>query len=121
MMECPLTVKGPLPDFVTLAQVKNKQDLVLNQVPIQNYLHSNISRNISVCVMSALYGNITVSNIIQFIEVNKYFGAEYFTIYNSTGVVKDVENILKYYEDKGMIEIIQFPIPKTLAENLHYH
>ncbi len=121
MMECPLTAKSPLPDLVTLAQLKDEQDLILNKVHIQNYLHSTISRNITVCVMSALYGhNKNVSNIIQFIEINKYFGAEYFTFYNSTGAGTDVDNILKYYEGLGMIEIIQLPI-KNLMYNLHYY
>lgn len=88
-----------------------------NKVPIQDYTHLSRQRNFTVCVMSPLFGRLNkASMIVNFIEINKIFGAEHFTFYVFK-VDSKVNAVLEYYEKHGMIEVIVWNVP---ALDLHY-
>ncbi len=78
-------------------------------------------RNISVCVMSPLFighNSQKIQNrLINFIEINRLFGAEWFTFYKYS-VSGEVDLLLRHYLEAGMIEVHQWPLPSI---NIHYY
>ena len=58
------------------------------------------------------------------IETNRFFGAERFIFYNLASR-RNTLNLLKYYQNKGVVDIVNFTLPinnktnKTI--NIHYH
>ncbi len=118
MFVCLVKDSSLLPTYVSLVQSKFQQNISLNKIHIHNYLQAKVVRNITVCVMTALWGNIKdVQHVRNFIEINNYFGGDYFTIYNYTGLGIEVDRLLWQYIQKGLIEIIQYPIIDILAND----
>ncbi len=121
MFVCLVKDNSLLPTDVSLVQSKSQPNISLNKTPIQNYMQFKVERNITVCAMNVLWGNIKdVSHVRNFIEINNYFGGEFFTIYNYTGLGIEVDKLLWKYEQKGLIEIIQYPIIELLAKKTVY-
>lgn len=82
-----------------------------------NVLLSNVS--FTVCT-SPMHGNYyTVSDIVNFIEVNRIFGAERFIFYFDADTDLSLRDCLESYRDRGIVEMYAFTPP--VLEGLHYH
>ncbi|KAJ8302681.1 hypothetical protein KUTeg_019077 [Tegillarca granosa] len=80
----------------------------LNSIPVVN--HKQRTKQYAVCVTPLNYKYSNVHQLVEMIEFNKILGAELFIFYNySTN--SNVDKILKYYRQQGLVEIIQWHIP----------
>src|SRR6218665_1520062 len=80
-------------------------------------LLSNVS--FTVCT-SPIHGNYyTVSDIVNFIEVNRIFGAERFIFYFDADTELSLRDCMESYRDRGIVEMYAFTPP--VLEGLHYH
>jgi hypothetical protein len=68
-----------------------------------------------------LYGNITAaSDLVEFIEASRAFGAKKFLFYlESTG--RELETCLREYEQLGLVELRPWKLPQDLVDEVHYH
>ncbi|CAJ0963539.1 unnamed protein product [Ranitomeya imitator] len=73
----------------------------------------SFSANFTVCI-SAIYGTYdNALQVIQTIEMYKILGASRVTIYN-TSCGDNVDKVLRYYTQEGVLEVIPWPIDKYL-------
>ncbi len=113
---------GFLPDHVTLtSNLESKGTSLPNKIPIQNYINSDVSRTFSVCAMTPLWGHgKNTSHIINFVEIARLFGAQYFTFYNYTyDAANEIEGILEHYQKVNIAEVIQYPLPPKLNKKIN--
>ncbi|XP_077334778.1 beta-1,4-galactosyltransferase galt-1-like [Lithobates pipiens] len=89
----------------------NTQQSILFEV--KNRPPPPISSNFTVCI-STLFGNYNnVLQMIQSIEMYKILGASKVTIYK-TNCSQDVDKVLRHYIDKGILEVVPWPIDRHL-------
>ncbi len=68
-----------------------------------------------------LFGRVKEDHLIQFIEMSRMMGTEYFTFYDMK-TPKNIEKVLKYYHWKGIAQVIPWPLPKRYQnEDLWYN
>ena len=106
-----------MPDFVSIT---TEETIVVpsNIIPI-NSPHSSNSRVLSACV-PPLHGDFDdVIQLIEWIELNKLLGVEFFTFYVSS-VSERVKYVLKYYADEDELEVLQWSLPIP-DDEIHYH
>ena len=82
---------------------------------------STVQHNIEVCV-PPLFGNIAHTNLIEFIEVVRLFGADRIHFYNYQAS-SSVENVLRYYKKLGIVTVLPWKLDSRLTrkKDLHYH
>ena len=62
------------------------------------------------CTTPFFYNYDNVMQLVEYIEVNRMFGVDYFVFYNlSMGV--NVDRYLRYYMSTGTVEVIQWHLP----------
>lgn len=78
--------------------------------------------NLTVCI-TLLINYKATNRLIQLIESYKYFGVDHFTIYKTSASI-EVEKVLEYYENEGIMEIITWnksiELSKRMKENAYY-
>lgn len=73
----------------------------------------------TVCT-TPIYGDYyTISDIVNFIEVSRIFGAEKFIFYVDDDVDPSIRYCLESYAERGFVELYAFTPP--VLEGLHYH
>ena len=87
-------------------------------------VHSSVStvqHNIEVCV-PPLFGDIAHTNLIEFIEVVRLFGADRIHFYNYH-VSLSAEKVLRYYKKLGIVTVLPWKLDSRLTHtnDLHYH
>ena len=70
--------------------------------------------NFGICV-PPLFGDIKPNNLIEFIELSQMLGAEKIMMYTKN-VSQKVEDILRYYGKKGLVEIFRWNLPSVLSK-----
>ncbi|XP_064210445.1 glycosyltransferase family 92 protein F13G3.3-like [Anguilla rostrata] len=101
--------------YVTLSL---KPDVLYNLtdfLPIQNQIQEEeaFPYEFTICI-SSLFGSY--NNVLQFVqtmEVYKLLGIQRVVIYN-TSCGPDLEKVLHYYSEEGILEIVQWPIDQFL-------
>lgn len=114
--------------FHLLVRINN-----MNELPKYLYLNSKkmtlpipytggYKYNLTVCI-TILIDYKATNRLIQLIESYKYFGVDHFTIYKISGSI-EVERVLEYYENEGLIEIITWnkniELSIRMKENAYY-
>src|SRR6218665_2528527 len=103
-------------NLVGVVDLRQSASTLLNR-STTSVLLSNVS--FTVCT-SPIHGNYyTVSDIVNFIEVNRIFGAERFIFYFDADTDLSLRDCLESYRDKGIVEMYAFTPP--VLEGLHYH
>ena len=87
-------------------------------------VHSSVStvqHNLQVCV-PPLFGNITHTDLIEFIEVARLFGADRIHFYNYQ-TSSSAEKVLRYYEKLGIVTVLPWKLDSRLTclTDLHYY
>ena len=73
-------------------------------------IYTEKTSNFTVCVTPFNFRYSRAYELVEWIEMNRMLGADYFTFYNhSTG--RNVESVLKLYADKGLVNVVQWPLP----------
>ncbi|ESN93436.1 hypothetical protein HELRODRAFT_180975 [Helobdella robusta] len=130
------------PRYVSLIENKCKQpNHVVDVVAIDNqqkqistlephnqqqlWWHKSPKVNFSICVSPLNQHYDKYERMLEWIELNRMFGVEYFFFYNfSTG--SKVEKVLNYYVNENLATIIQWKLPvkvdeRTGASDVHYY
>ena len=77
-------------------------------------------RQYGICI-PPLHGEISVDRLIEFLELSQILGASHFTFYN-LDMSDDVQNVLDYYEEKGLARVLLWNLPSYISENdIHYY
>ncbi|XP_067657794.1 beta-1,4-galactosyltransferase galt-1-like [Haliotis asinina] len=111
IVSCPLPeIQGRQPCFVYVGL--SRKDTV-NSVEM-SILTTEKSRpeaqtDFAVCV-PPLYGRLTKSDIVQFVELSRLLGARHFVFYDFD-TSSDVQQALKYYQSVGLASIIPWDLP----------
>lgn len=103
-------LRGAVPSRVALSSSKcGPPDAILR---VENPHGRKLKVNFTVCLHKAFinnYGN--VAEFVEWIELNRLFGAQRFIIFNYTGN-STLHPYLDYYRANGMIALHQWPIKK---------
>ena len=85
--------------------------------------HSSTNRyfpSFGVCV-PPIFGDVSLSLLIQFIELSKLMGAFHFTFYEYS-VPSSVQKLLQFYQDQGEVTIVNWRLPIEISESeIWYH
>ena len=99
-----------IPFAVSLTTHDN--DKPQNILPVRSQVVKPEDRKRFAICVSPLFGNYDASNeLIQWIELNRILGAEYFVFYNHS-IGKNVNTVLRFYEKKGLAQIVQWGLSK---------
>lgn len=106
---CPLWTPGLAPYAVSLvtAQCSKPYNLM--------YVHESPrkqlpAKDFTVCVSPLNRRYNRVNELVQTVEFNRLFGADYFVFYNfSTG--PNIDKVLNQYAKEGLVQIVQWHIP----------
>ena len=75
--------------------------------------------NFSVCV-PPIFGDLDVSDLVEFVEVNRVLGAQKFQLYvGSAG--RRIVPCLREYARRGIIDIQPWTLPSDIARAIHNH
>jgi len=66
-----------------------------------------------------LTGNVTVSDLVEFIEVSRLLGAEKFQFYNSS-VDGSVDACLREYARRGVVDVQPWSLPSDISDVIYY-
>ena len=82
---------------------------------------STVQHNIEVCV-PPLFGDITHTDLIEFIEVVRLFGADRIHFYNYQ-ISSSAEKVLRYYKKLGIVTVLPWKLDSRLTNLtvLHYY
>ena len=99
---------------VAVSVISQKQPELLNSL---NVLYNDKEiRTFTVC-LSPLHFNVSKHfELIQWLELSKILGVDYFLVYNHS-TVGHIDYILNHYANEGWIKVIQWDIPDN---DLHY-
>ena len=87
------------------------------QLPLKLLKQDETTKKQGVCV-PPLFGKITRSRIIEFVELSQLLGAEHFTFYDY-GIQKEALDTLKFYQKKGIATILQWSLPHSVSTSQH--
>ena len=92
----------------------------LDSTRIQSHEELPTTRNnkltsVSVCV-PPLFGNIKLSEFIQFVEIHRILGVSKIFFYKMN-VSSDIEQMLNYYQSKGMVTVCDWVLPVELQDS----
>jgi len=77
-------------------------------------------REYGICI-PPLHGNLSPDVLIEFIELSQVLGASHFTFYDFE-IAKNVSNVLNYYKDKGLVEVLSWKLPSYITQSdVHYY
>ncbi len=75
----------------------------------------------AVCLMSPLYNFGDAQALVEFFEMNRILGAEYFTVYTHS-ITDSVSKVLNQYVREGVVEVIDWKInTMTEGHSLFYY
>lgn len=76
---------------------------------------------LAMCV-SPLFGDIKLSEFIQFVEIHKILGVKHIFFYKMN-ISTDIDTMLAYYRSQGIVTSIHWSLPRMLqnSANIWYH
>ena len=76
-------------------------------------------RHYGICI-PPIHGEISVDQLIEFLELSQILGASHFTFYN-LAVSERILKVLNYYEDKGLARVLPWNLPSYIGKyDIHY-
>lgn len=104
---------------ITAKTMIYESDHILNQGHKQPVMLQQ-KRNFGMC-LPPLFGDVSLSLLIQFIELSKILGASHFTFYKHN-ISETVEKILIYYQNLGEVTVVNWTLPPEVSEReIWYH
>ncbi|XP_041352466.1 beta-1,4-galactosyltransferase galt-1-like [Gigantopelta aegis] len=67
-----------------------------------------------------LFGNLKQEILIEFVELSRILGAEYFYFYNHN-ISPDMKMVLDYYQTKNLTTVIPWMLPDRVADKLIWY
>ena len=102
----------PLPDEQKPSAVSLADRKCINASNIMRVNSHNLTirRNFTVCVTPLNYRYNRAHELIEWIELNRILGADFFTFYNYTSGPA-VNDVLNFYARQGLLEVIPWRLP----------
>ena len=103
-----LSISGAIRQFEVAQSSRTRKDI--------------FQHNIEICV-PPFFGNISHTDVIEFIEVVRLFGTERIHFYNYQ-VSPSTEAVLSYYEKLGTVTVLSWKLDKRLTSSemaMHYY
>ncbi|XP_076366151.1 uncharacterized protein LOC143255023 [Tachypleus tridentatus] len=106
---CPLSNGlSALPERVSIISSENAE--TTNWLVVHNNKrNSTSSHGIAVCVKPMHYSYNKLLNFIEFIELNRIFGAEHYILYNNT-IGRDVACVMRQYMANGIMTVLPWKL-----------
>ena len=104
---------------LTFEQRSNSVILPVGNVKNQQCTTNNKKGEYGICI-PPLHGHLSVDVLIEFLELSQILGASYFTFYDFE-ISKNVRNVLNYYEDKGLVQVLSWKLPYIKESDVHYY
>ncbi|XP_061106084.1 uncharacterized protein LOC133133849 isoform X2 [Conger conger] len=100
---------------VTVSLLPDKVDSHIDFLPIQNqkWQEEAFPYEFTICISNLFASYNNVLQFVQTMEVYRLLGIQRVVIYN-TSCGPDLEKVLHYYSEEGMLEIVQWPIDQFL-------
>ena len=73
-----------------------------------------IQKKYGICI-PPVHGEISVGNIIEFLELTQILGASHFTFYDLS-MSESVRNVLNYYQDLGLVSVFPWNLPLYIGK-----
>ncbi|XP_041375172.1 uncharacterized protein LOC121388038 [Gigantopelta aegis] len=106
-------IKCPLRDGQKPYAVSVVKDSCQEPINLLKVIYSERSANFTVCVTPFNFRYSRAYELVEWIEMNRMLGADYFTFYNhSTGV--NVDSVLKLYVSQGLVNVVQWHLPMAV-------
>ena len=97
----------------------NSLVLPVSFIDRQHSIEKASHRQYGICI-PPLHGEISADRLIEFLELSQILGATHFTFYN-LDVSDSVQNVLDYYEDKGVVRVLPWNLPSYIGKyDIHY-
>ena len=97
--------------MVTHVQVSvTNTTAISGRIKIQNAGNTTGNTNRFSMCLSPLYGNITVADFVEYIEVNRLFGADHFFIYVTVSTAEHLIPVITSYQAKGLLTLLQWEL-----------
>jgi Glycosyltransferase family 92 len=90
------------------------------QLPPSSSSLSSLPKSFAVCVKPMFGTSITVDDVIEFIEVNRAFGADLFYFYIEESIQPQVRDCLLNYERLGYVETTPWRLPPDIDSKVQY-
>jgi len=105
---------------LTSEQPNSSVILPVGNVKNQQCTTNTKGREYGICI-PPLHGHLSVDVLIEFLELSQLLGASYFTFYDFE-ISKNVSNVLNYYKDKGLVEVLSWKLPSYITQSdVHYY
>ena len=95
------------PEAVSLVQL-HKDITPRNYLPLNIETNQNEGITFAVCIPPQLHSIDKEMMLIEWIELNRILGAEYFVFYRYLSKSTAFDNVLRAYSDKGMVQIVDW-------------
>ena len=79
----------------------------------------NRKYNFTVCV-SPMFNTVRGNEFVEFIEVNRMFGADHFVFYNFSADTSSSDSYIEYYTNKSILSLHPWTLPTNVQESVHY-
>ena len=79
---------------------------------------SRVRSKYGICI-PPVHGDVSVERIIEFLELAQILGASHFTFYDFA-MSEKVRNVLKYYQDIGLVSVFRWNLPSYTKDQVHY-
>ena len=106
------------PSFISVVSGNCQQPDHILMVKSTSPARGSYSVQFTVCLMPLNFNYSRSYELVEWIELNRILGAERFTIYVHSSA-DNVERILSYYKEHGLVEVIRWPLPVSNDE-VHY-
>ncbi|ESO96374.1 hypothetical protein LOTGIDRAFT_176594, partial [Lottia gigantea] len=111
------TEKPKAISIVLHSQIKKNRNFT-PKIKLTVQYPSKFLRNFTRCV-PAFYNFTDQNALIQMLESDLMFGMNHFIMYNYTGMTPKIQQILKSYQDEGVLTLLQWNLP-VLKKDIHY-
>lgn len=112
---------GREPGFIDLSAEFDGKRTKVTRYSVQSTHEVPEIQNYTICV-PPLYGNIPITNFVEFIELNRIFGATHFVFYDLE-LEPALRNAIKFYQDRGTVTLLPWNLPIYVRDfySIHYH
>lgn len=86
------------------------------EIPLHALDHRENMETYGLCV-PPITGEISVTRLVEFIELSQILGVSHFTFYNSKTSDKTQE-VLRYYREKGLLSVYPWDLPHYISSNV---
>ncbi|XP_031562090.1 beta-1,4-galactosyltransferase galt-1-like [Actinia tenebrosa] len=112
---------GREPGFIDISAEYDDKMTEVTRYPVQSTNDTPHIHNYTICV-PPLYGSIPMAKFIEFIELNRIFGATHFVFYDLK-LNPAIRHAINIYQSQGAVTLLPWNLPVYVRDfySIHYH